>query len=363
MKGFKELVDSVPKLPLRLELELNCDTVDDNHDNYKGATNRYDRVMKINRFPELKWIKPLRSQTILEERQEYFHVGCSASFIQDQMDLAYVIRDDPDEKISFEGENYTTNLKCISEQKIPPLEVNPIPANTWTAHERSEDDEKCEEFHGQTPMLKAEQVVQTRSRESSGESGGSGGSSKEARPPKVKTNFFTQEIRVKEEAKPTSSQRRRKGHNILSPKSKPVLTDIKLEIPQPVQTSPKIKSPQTKSSTQNATQVTTKSHPPKQLSSSSSSMPKKQKSYERQKSSDLDNNNSKPRLAPDKQDTPAEETKRCQMCNEEVPANWEWKRFCSHSCMFTYTQLYYQEFFKEGIDTPLASEIKILNGN
>ena len=48
-------------------------------------------------------------------------------------------------------------------------------------------------------------------------------------------------------------------------------------------------------------------------------------------------------------------SRRCEMCNDVISAGWEWKRFCSHSCVFSYTELYYDEFFEQ-----LASDVQVI---
>ena len=48
-------------------------------------------------------------------------------------------------------------------------------------------------------------------------------------------------------------------------------------------------------------------------------------------------------------------SRRCEMCNDVISVAWEWKRFCSHSCVFSYTELYYEEFFEQ-----LASDVQVI---
>ena len=72
---LRNKIQDIGPLLDRLTVELNSNSVDKNHDLGKGPIDKFDRTMKLNKFVELKWNKPIRKQEVLYERQDYEKVN------------------------------------------------------------------------------------------------------------------------------------------------------------------------------------------------------------------------------------------------------------------------------------------------
>jgi len=424
---MKSAMKSLPRMDHRPSVILNVDSVDKNHDLNKDPTNQFDRVMKINRFVALKWTKPLRKLEVLEEKQDYFNPLHSAAFMQDQMDVAFVMRDDPAEKISFEGDSYSVNLRALDDQEHLPrtFTIGPDCEPIEAFERNSETDEKCTEYHRNTPMLKADQsAYNIRSRESSGDSNSSLKREinvKKEKLEKVRSREveriddaykfsegnpkFDETHECTECGRKYSNRSNLKRHfetahedvhnqmanssllkevpmkldvessrNPLKPSKSPSPSSTKLQKRPFIQSSSShsfslsenVKKQRPTTSTMKQL-TTTSTNKLKSVESfySTEKMPKPPKTdnpyrnVEKQKSelqkSEQKTNSVSRQNSESRQIEQEKLLRRCENCNDVISTSWEWKRFCSHSCVFSYTELYYEEFFEQ-----LATDVQVI---
>ena len=286
------------------------------------------------------------------------------------MDLAFVIRDDPDEKITFEKPEYSTNLRLINNSNCHEFWIK-SDCQTFNAFKIDpENVESCTEFHKNTPMPKADQTVyeladrhNSRSRESSGDSNDS----------------LKREIKLKKEKLKKIRSISEESENNSHPISKKPKIKLKIDenIFQTTSAEPHKHqpSPISPSSTklQKRSFIQSTNHHSLKLENKDKS-PSNTRKISPLPSPDIQHNKLSPKLSSQnfykreeentkkqlQHQTSTENTSRaCEFCNGEISDVWEWKRFCCHSCMFSYTEIYYDEFFDQLENN--AEEVQVLN--